>query len=554
MVRLFQTNKIRKSTELDGLWNFEAEGKKCKMPVPACWEMFPDFSVYRGEAVYRRTVNVTKKTHLRFVFKGVSHTARVFFDGIYVGEHYNAYTPFDFVIKDVPEGSHELTVEVSNTFGEHSSLHIPNDYYTYGGITRPVLMEHLPNAFIERVEFIPKRIDGMWKANVNAFVKVIGKPADNLFLYGEINDVHFEYKPVANPDSDELTFSAEVEAEGVLDWDCDTPNLYLLHTSLYNGGAVIDDLTERVGFREVRVDGTKILLNGEEIFIKGFNRHEDHAGYGCSLSLLAMAKDIALMKDMNANTVRTSHYPNDELFLDLCDEHGILVWEENHARGLTEAHMRNPNFDKQCRDCIDEMVKNHFNHPSIIIWAVMNECASHTEYGRKCYEEQISQIRRLDGSRPVTYATCQHYKDICLDLADIVSWNLYFGWYDNMEVFKGDTRSGVNRLIEHCDAHGGAGKPWIIAEFGAGAIPGYRDPRRMKWTEERQCDILEDNTAVYLSHERIAGALVWQYCDCQVHEEWSMGRPRTKNNKGVVDEFRRPKLAYDIIKRAFGGR
>ena len=151
-------------------------------------------------------------------------------------------------------------------------------------------------------------------------------------------------------------------------------------------GREMDDLIERFGFRKVEVSGKDILLNGSKLRIRGFCRHEDHPQFGCSLPLEALWQDILIMKDLGVNSVRTSHYPNEELFLDLCDEQGILVWEENHARGLSEEAMRNPNFERQCEDCIREMITAHINHPSIIIWGILNECASETEYGYECYK------------------------------------------------------------------------------------------------------------------------------------------------------------------------
>jgi beta-glucuronidase len=102
---------------------------------------------------------------------------------------------------------------------------------------------------------------------------------------------------------------------------------------------------------------------------------------GNEFPLSLMIQDLDLMADMGANAVRTSHYPNDERFLDLCDERGIYVWEENHARGLSLEQMRNPNFIRQCADVNREMVEQHRNHPSIIIWGILNECASDTEEG-----------------------------------------------------------------------------------------------------------------------------------------------------------------------------
>jgi len=560
MVRLFKTNNIRKIEEISGLWDFNVAGSDtvCKMPVPACWEMFPGYETFRGQAVYRKTVTITEQTNLRLVFKGVSHTGRVFFNGVYIGEHYNAYTPFDFVIPNVTPGEHEIKVEVDNSFGEHSALHMHNDYYTYGGITRPVVIEYLPNAYIERIEFIPTHNGTVWTAAIKAYVKQISNFNGTPTVRGKINDINFELTKNDEID-DYIIFSTTITVANAKAWSTEDPNLYLLNLTLLENGTAIDDLIERVGFREVTVQGEKILLNGKQIFLTGFNRHEDHAGYGCAIGFTALMKDISLLKDLNSNTVRTSHYPNDELFLDLCDEHGLYVWEENHARGLSLEKMQNPNFEKQCYDCNDEMVKNHFNHPSIIIWGILNECASNCAEGREMYAKQIAQIKALDATRLVSFATHFKYRDVCLDLPDIVSWNLYYGWYDDPRTAQllgkneYSSAEAFAKLVEYSDNDGGAGKPMLITEFGAGAIPGYRDRRRVKWSEERQCDILEDNLNLYLNHERLSGAIIWQFCDCLVTEgQWFAQRPRTKNNKGVVDEFRRPKLAYDTVKNMFG--
>lgn len=151
-------------------------------------------------------------------------------------------------------------------------------------------------------------------------------------------------------------------------WQPENPKLYFFEVQLIEESKIIDDKIERVGFRTIEMQNNRILLNGEPIFLKGFNRHEDYADFGCAIPFQLMVKDLEMMQDMGVNAVRTCHYPNDELFLDLCDERGILVWEENHARGLGLTEMLNPHFDKQMSDCNEEMVMNHYNHPSIIIW------------------------------------------------------------------------------------------------------------------------------------------------------------------------------------------
>ena len=157
-------------------------------------------------------------------------------------------------------------------------------------------------------------------------------------------------------------------------------NLYRLEVQLFTEGSLSpkDDLIERVGFRTVSAHNGRIQVNDQDVILKGFNRHEDHPMTGAAIPYPLMVQDMELMIDMGANMVRTSHYPNDERFLDLCDERGIFVWEENHARGLSLQQMQHPNFQQQCEDCNREMVVNHYNHPSIIIWAILNECASDT--------------------------------------------------------------------------------------------------------------------------------------------------------------------------------
>lgn len=550
MIRLFENHRIREMRELDGMWDFKMSGidKEYRMPVPGCWEQHPDFSQYRGKGIYTKKVYIKRSGNIRLEFKGVSHTADVYFDGKKIAHHYNAFTPFSAIVKNVKIGEHEIKVEVNNSFGEQSALHIPNDYYTYGGITRPVSLEHISDFYIKSVHFTPYLKNGRWNAKIETTICNISDNSVNLGIESTLdkyrmNDI-IEVKGMS-----EAKVIFEQEFDDVKPWSNAKPNLYMLNTILSVDGKNVDDLIERVGFRTVEVRNTKIYLNEKAIYLKGFNRHEDYAVDGCAVTLHHMVQDINLIQDMNANAVRTCHYPNDERFLDLCDERGILVWEENHARGLLLENMLNSNFERQCEDCIREMIENHYNHPSIVIWGILNECASETEEGRRMYKKQYEQIKDMDISRPTTSATCRHFTDICLDLPDIVSFNQYSGWYEDCPV---DERS--NQEIEWIKKSGGDNKPIIVSEFGAAAIYGYRDRSRCKWSEERQADLIRDNLEVYMNDNRITGVFVWQFADCRVTEEgeWFATRARCHNNKGVVDEYRRPKMAYDTVKDLFG--
>lgn len=557
MIRLFSTYMVRPQTELsDQLWSFTPlSGPTRPVLVPCCWESLPGLRSYRGEGLFAR--RFTGGGNLRLEFKGVSHTATVFLDGHRIACHYNAYTPFSVVVPDVPCGEHWLEVLVDNRFSPNSVLHIPNDYMTYGGINRPVVLETVGSCFLQWVHYTPIQKDGRWQCQVRAFVRGVtaGAPAAiRIELGGHILDLG-----TAQPEPGKVVIATgclDFAAEEIEPWQPEHPTLYTATATLWQEGTVMDDLIDRVGFREIRTEHGRILLNGQPLRIKGVCRHEDWEGSGCALTLAQMQQDLNLLRDLGGNSVRTTHYPNDERFLDLCDAQGILVWEENHARGLVEADMRNPNFERQCEAVNEEMVQNHYNHPCIYIWGILNECASETEYGRGCYQKQLAQLRALDQSRPLSFATCRFHHDgqgrdfqlddICMDLPDVASFNIYPQWYFDCNI--AEFLSQLHHALEQSPA---AGKPLIISEVGAGGIYGCHANAEEKWTEEYQAAALTQQLTAVLQDPDCTGVYIWQYADTRVSREWFASRPRSYNNKGIVDEYRRAKLAYAQVKRIF---
>ncbi len=543
MNRSFDTHIIRDERSLDGVWDFCMEGfeKTYKMSVPGCWEQHPDFTTHQGKGRYTRVVNVAKDSNIRLEFKGVSHTADVYFDGELVGHHYNAFTPFVIILKDVKKGEHTLSVEVDNRFSEASALHIPNDYYTYGGIIRPVTMEYIGDSYIKYIHFTSDFEKGRWSGRTEVCIVNLSDDKKTVELKTSLAGVENK-KSVELCGKGETICSFENEYEGITPWSGKNPQLYLLKAEIDG-----DDLIERIGFRKVTLDKTRLFVNDEPIFLKGVNRHEDYATVGCAIPPQLMSVDLDLIQDLGANSVRTSHYPNDERFLDMCDERGIFVWEENHARGLTLEQMQNPNFEKQCEDCIAEMIENHYNHPSIVIWGILNECSSETPEGAAMYKRQYEQIKSLDQTRPTTSASNKYYNDVSLGYPDIVSYNIYNGWY-----FDIDEKEDLNKMYDWIQTTEGKDKPMIISEFGAGGIYGYRDRTCVKWSEERQAEILASNINAYLNNDKLTGIYIWLFADCRVDEKRLYGnRPKTQNNKGLVDLYRREKLAYDRVKNLF---
>lgn len=551
MIRTFCTHEIRKVRELSGsLWEFSPctgnlAGRKYRTAVPGCWESMPDFSSYRGVGVFSREIET--EGAFRLVFKGVSHTARVCLDGREIGSHYNAYTPFAVAVTDVMAGRHLLEVYADNTFGEASALHIPNDYMSYGGISRGVLLEELTDTYIEYIHAVPVMEKDGWKALVSVKVKNWSAAGKACRLYLDLAGIASEAMELTLEAGGEKTVDFQLSAAEAETWEIKNPKLYTVRATLSDENGAFDDQIDRMGFREIRTEGKDILLNEKKLRIRGFCRHEDHPMFGCALPYAAIQQDLETAMDLGANAIRTAHYPNDELFLDLCDEQGILVWEENHARGLTLEHMQNPNFERQAETCIEEMITAHINHPSVIIWGILNECASDTEYGYECYKKQYDLIKHMDFSRPRSSASCKFKTDICFGLPEIVSYNLYPEWYHETPAseYVKDIYDWVQRESE------GSGKPFLVTEIGAGAIYGFRSHTLCKWSEEYQAKALEDQITAVLEQEGCSGIFIWQLCDVRVSDEWFASRPRTMNNKGIVDEYRRRKLAYDVVKRIY---
>lgn len=550
MERLFATHQIRKSKETAPLWDFHTldEGgldKPIRTLVPGAWETLPKLRSYRGRSVYEQTF--TSGGNLLFRFGGVSFRAKVSLDGREIGRHYGAYTAFEVVARNVPMGQHTLTVEVDNRFGEDSALHVVNDYYSYGGITRPVVLEQLPDVYIARLYVTPVKTDMGWQAQVKAAVCNLTDRELSCQMTLSIDGLAQTTLPVELSPDKGRAVSATLDCPDAEPWQPLNPKLYTITAQLEMDGQPVDDLIDRMGFRQVQVEGKDILFNGEKLLLKGFNRHEDYGSFGCAIPLSAMQQDLDLMLDLGCNCVRTCHYPNDPRFLDLCDELGILVWEESHARGLTEEQMRNPHFMEQTHLCTREMVQQHYNHPAIFIWGCLNECADNCEYGADCYHKTYQQLRSLDQSRPITAALLERPGGLIFGESDVVSVNLYPQWYHDKPV-----QVQIDQKLEEIRTHGGDNKPVIISEIGAGAIYGYHDPfGQAKWSEERQCAILRQQIETVLADPELSGVFLWQFADCRICDEWFTSRPRSYNNKGVVDEFRRPKMSYAVVKESF---
>ena len=554
----FQQHEVRQVKGLDGIWDFAYLGDlnpddvnpalitfNNRMAVPGCFDATPAFAGKRGLAAYRTHVRAAEAVPHRVVFNAVHHWCRVFVNGAKVCEHAGGFTRFNVDLPVLEPGELELIVLVDNRFDTaRSPLHMPHfDWYQFGGITRPVEFQRLGNLWIEGLKSVTERLDLPTLRLCVDYHSVHAAGREELKII-------FDGRTLIQEKVDLVGTSGRIERllelPGAALWSPRSPNLHTLAVRLGE-----DDWRARVGIRQVKVGGRQILLNERPIKLLGFNRHESHPQFGHALPDQIIAADVQQLLDLGCNFVRGSHYPQDERFLELCDEAGICVWSEVMGWQQKAVHLTDERFLNAQLTNLEEMVAVAQNHPSVILYGILNESESADPAARRPYARLLGHLRELDASRPVTFATDHVFEDLCLDLADVISVNCYPGWYhDEIE----DIPRHLDQVIEHLDGIGQGNKPVLVSEIGAAAVPGWRDWNDERWTEQYQARLLETVIRyLFFEHERYAGLGIWQFCDTRTGNSLPMVlmRARGFNNKGVVDEYRRPKQAYDTVRKLF---
>jgi beta-glucuronidase len=558
MLRRFREHDLRPVAELNGIWDFAFLGD-CnpeevdiasiqfadRMAVPGCFDATPAYAGKRGLAAYRTRVLLRDDTIHRLILDGVHHWCCVFAGDRKLGDHSGGFTRFALDLTDHQAGEIEIVVLVDNRFDYvRCPLHLEYfDWYHYGGIARPVELHRLGTLWIDGLQIVTEDIH-LPNIMVAIDYKAVKPPgqSDLTITWGD----HILLSETLGLTATSGRIQRSLELPGAALWSPEEPNLHLLHVQLGE-----DDVRERFGIRQVRVEGQRILINDRPVRLQGFNRHQAHPEFGHGLPEALQVADVQQICDMGCNFVRGGHYPQDLRFLDLCDEAGICVWNEAIGWQHGAEHLTDSHFIQAQLAHIDEMIAMSFNRPSVIMWGVLNESHSEDPQCRPAYETLLGRLRDLDPTRPVTYASDRPFEDICLDLADIVSVNHYPGWYEGEPE---DIPEELDRILAYLDSTENANKPVIISEIGAGAVPGWRDWNAARWTEQYQAQLLERVIRhLFWERDRVCGLSIWQFCDCRTSQltDLALRRPRGFNNKGILDEYRRPKLAYEVVKRYF---
>lgn len=555
----------RTVVNLDGTWEFAfAENKQLEvfsgadftadgiMQVPACFDTLPDYYCKRGTAFYRREF-VLDAAAPRAVLKlgGLGLRARFWLDGKEIGFTNLPYSGVEFPInRALAAGRHVLTAAIDNTFDEQKMklFHPYYDFYAYGGFYRGVELHVLPKDYaLQRVQ-------------VRTLDHRTGKVALRFLFNGKTPAT---VKAAVKFDTDKKPRALALAVkDGAAEWEGAVPDfkpwtpakpcLHTVDAAMDNGDRVI----ERFGIREIAVRGKKILLNGKNLYLKGFNRHDAYPQSGAATPETVMLEDLQNLRRLGCNFLRGAHYPQSQRFLDLCDEFGMLVWEESLGWGNFANHLEDPEFCALQEEQTRLMVRNSVNHPAVIIWGFLNECDSGHESGRALIERLAKAVKEEDASRLVTFACNHNGNDLGNAHTDIVAFNTYPGWCDNDSSRDpiGKIAPDVKQIVKFYQNKFPEGKPIMVSEMGTCGIYGARDGAGAQWTEDFQAEYLGELSRAVLANPEICGLTIWQFNDAKSYLRFGASprcKPLAQNLAGVFDAYRRPKKAAETMRAMF---
>ena len=510
---------------------------------------------YQGKGFYRRTLvlpEIVAERRYYMKIDAASKAANIRVNGKEVGSHVGGYTA---CIVDITEYIRkENLIEITVDNGRKDITPISADFTFWGGIYRDVWLISTPKQHFN--------MSNMGSDGIFISTPVVNEKRGVLKVKCEVtNDSHESsilevrsaiYSPQGKllqtikqkqklKSGETYIFentSGAIESPDL--WSPETPSLYLVKTTLVDpkSGKLLDEKNHKVGFRWFTFDGSKgFFLNGKSYKLRGLNRHQDQAPAGVALDDEAHRRDIFLMKELGCNFIRISHFPQDDAILEMCDELGLLAWEEIPIINIVP---NTPGYDDNCEYNLREMIRQHYNHSSVITWGYMNEILlTAPSIGKPewlaCKERTVNLAQRLEAvlkeedpgrASVMAFNMTNLYNEIGLNLVDVVGWNLYHGWYvDKLKDFNAWCEDQHRRYPD---------QPMIISEWGAGS------DKRLHSTQGRAFDFSIEYQQTYIEHylpfientEWISGCAYWNFIDFNVAARQE-SMPRV-NNKGLA--------------------
>lgn len=532
------------------------KGTARRVDLPHTWNAQDALS---GKVDYKRGIgNYEKRIFIKpeyqgkrlfLRFEGVNTVASVFVNRKYAGEHRGGYGAFVIEITDKVDYGKENSVLVRvNNAEQLDIMPLVGDFNMYGGIYRDVNLIVTENVCISPLDYASSGVKLIQDSVSNEYAKVRnviqlsnGRNADSKLDLSVVvkegdKTVKSFSSSVVVPAGKNITHEIPMEFNKPHLWNgMEDPFMYRVEVSIKENGKILDIVSQNMGLRYYNVDPEKgFFLNGKHLQLKGVCRHQDRAEIGNALRKEHHDEDLAIMLDMGVNAVRLAHYPQDEYFYDLMDRHGLIVWAEipfvgpggYEDKGFVDSEMFKENGKQQ----LIEMIRQHYNHPSICFWGLFNELKEYGDNPIEYIKELNEVAHKEDPTRPTTSASNQggaiNY------ITDVIAWNRYDGWYGGNPGTLGAWLDDLKKKNPNIKVG--------ISEYGAGASIYHqqeelKQPNPSGWwhPENWQTYYHIENWKIISSRPFLWGSFVWNMFDFGAAHRTEGDRPGI-NDKGLV--------------------
>lgn len=563
-----------------------------KVNLPHCYNALdavdPDINYYQGPAWYKTLIDVKnpyKNGRTLLHFEGAGQKTEVYIFTTKAGSHVGGYDEWTI---DITDAVNEFFNDKKNTERFNGKVPISircdnsrdlemipsdlSDFNLYGGIYRYLNLVYVPALSIEQMHIFAsvdaKGVTGEYEIGLKLNnLSSISKSILSLEIFDpKGKPVLSTMQEIENFEGEKTIFKGKIKKPDV--WSPALPCLYTCRVTV-NGEGNSHSVIDKFGFRHFEfVEKGPFMLNGKRLMLHGTHRHEDHAGLGAAMTEDLMRSEMKMMKDMGVNFIRLGHYQQSRIILDLCDSLGILVWEEiPWCRG----GLGNKTYQEQGKRMLTNMILQHKNHPSVILWGLGNENdwpGDFQEFNENNIRQYMSELNatahQLDPSRMTSIRRC----DFCKDIPDIYSPSIWAGWYRGIyteyketvlkEILKvnhffhaewgGDSHAGRHSEIPDKglqDVKAGQGTD---ERAGDSALIGgaTRVSKDGDWSESYICNLFDWHLKEQETMTSLTGAASWIFKDFSTPIRPDNPIPYM-NQKGVVERDLKPKEAYYVF-------
>jgi len=423
-----------------------------KVNLPHCFNaedaVDPETNYYQGPGWYKTFLtldNPYTKGRILLDFEGAGQKTEVYIYTTKVGEHIGGYDSWNVDITDAVNdflkdkeaparfnGQIPLIIRCDNSRDLEMIPSDLSDFNLYGGLYRYLNLVYVPEVSLNHIRIEPVLATNFKKGTVKVTADFynpydIRKADVTVKLYDPQQKVAYTRTVEVLPLGEQLLIETDIPSPAV--WNTETPQLYTCEVTVEAEGQVLVG-AERFGFRHFEFkDKGPFLLNGKRLLLRGTHRHEDHAGVAQAMTEEMMRTEIEMMKAMGINFIRLGHYQQSEIILNLCDELGLLVWEEiPWCRG----GLGGEKYKGQARRMLTNMITQHRNHPSVIIWGLGNENDwpnDFSHFDRSAIRAFMKELHDLSHTLDDTRMTAIRRCEFCSDIVDVYSPSIWAGWY-----------------------------------------------------------------------------------------------------------------------------